>query len=102
MSLKAHEVMKILNISRSTLSKYVKENKLNIIVNKHNGRYSYIPKSVFKLASNDIKYNIIYTRVSTYKQKCQLVNQISKLKNYCSSNNIIIKKYIRMFPQVYH
>lgn len=88
--MKAIKVMNILNISRSTLSKYVKEKKIHIRINKHNGRYVYDPKSVYELASNYSKNNVIYARVSTYKQKSQLENQINKIKNYCSNNSIII------------
>ncbi len=88
--MKAHEVMRILKIARPTLSKYVKEKKINVSVIKHNNRYMYDPRSVFKLASNDTRTNVIYARVSTYKQKNQLNNQIKKISNYCSINNIVI------------
>lgn len=88
--MKAHDVMRILKIARPTLSKYVKEKKINVSIIKHNNRYLYDPQSVFKLASNDIRNNVIYARVSTYKQKSQLNNQIKKITNYCSDNNIHI------------
>ena len=55
--MKAHEVMRILKIARPTLSKYVKEKKINVSVIKHNNRYMYDPRSVFKLASNDTRTN---------------------------------------------
>jgi len=88
--MKANEVMKILKIARPTLSKYVKEKKINVSIIKHNNRYLYDPQSVFKLASNDTRTNVIYSRVSTYKQKNQLINQIKKITDYCSINNISI------------
>ena len=90
--MKASDVMNILNISRSTLSKYVKEGKISVSICNHNKRYSYDPNSVFKLASNNNKTNAIYGRVSTYKQKSQLCNQLDKLNKYCSDNNITINK----------
>ena len=88
--MKASEVMRILNISRSTLCQYVKQKKILHNINKFNGRYSYIPSSVYKLISDDPRSNIIYTRVSTYKQKSQLSNQIDKIKKYCIENSIEI------------
>ena len=42
------------------------------------------------MASSDNRTNVIYSRVSTYKQKSQLNNQIKKITNYCSINNISI------------
>lgn len=50
-SLKAKDVMKILNISRRTLTRYVKENKI-IIDACINGQYKYNKKSVFDLLKN--------------------------------------------------
>ena len=72
--MKASEVMRILGISRSTLCKYIKDKKILFSVNKFNNRYSYDPCSVYKLASNDPRINVIYSRVSTYKQKLQLIS----------------------------
>ncbi len=89
--MKASEVISILNISRPTLSNYVKNGKI-IAKKTHNGRLEYDPNSVYKLVSNKEKINIIYARVSTYKQKSQLNKQIDKLTNYCTNNNITIGK----------
>lgn len=47
-SLKAKDVMNILNITRQTLCKYVKEGKVKINSNI-NGKYTYDKESVFKL-----------------------------------------------------
>lgn len=55
-----------------------------------NGRYEYDPDSVYKLITNKQKINVIYARVSTNKQKSQLQNQINKLTNYTTNNNILI------------
>ena len=87
--MKASEVIAILNISRPTLCNYVKKGKIKVKVT-HNGRFEYDPNSVYKLVSNKEKINVIYTRVSTYKQKSQLNNQIDKITNYCTVNNIPI------------
>ena len=47
-ALKAKDVMSILNISRPTLCKYVKEGKIKILTNV-NGQYRYDMQSVYKL-----------------------------------------------------
>jgi len=87
--MKANEVLNILHISRGTLCNYVKNGKI-ITKKTHNGRYEYDPDSVYKLIINKQKINVIYARVSTYKQKSQLQTQINKLTNYTTNNNILI------------
>jgi predicted site-specific integrase-resolvase len=92
--MKAREVLRILNITRTTLYNYVKDNKI-IVTKLDNGYYDYDQDSVFKLLKKDNRYDIIYARVSTYKQKNDLKNQINFLKKYCKDNNITIQdKYI--------
>ncbi len=44
----------------------------------------------FNLLKIDNRYNVIYVRVSIYKQKNDLTNQINKLKTYCNNNKINI------------
>lgn len=84
--MKANEVLKILNISRPTLCKYVKEGKIKAI-KLNNGQYNYDDKSVYSLLNNGIeRKTYIYARVSTNKQKPDLENQIDIIKNYCFSN----------------
>jgi len=89
--MKAKEVMNFLDISRATLFNYTRDGKI-IVTKLDNGYYDYDEQSVFKLAKKDPRINVIYSRVSTYKQKTDLENQINKISNYCSSNNIIIGK----------
>lgn len=63
--MKAKEVLKILNISRQTLSKYVKEG--NILVSKlSNGDYDYNKESVFKLLNNNTDRTIIVIENVSY------------------------------------
>ena len=52
------------------------------------GRYTYDPNSVYKLRNNSPRINVIYSRVSTYKQKNQLKTQITKITEYTNKNNI--------------
>jgi len=88
--MKAREVMKLLNICRTTLYHYTKNNII-----KHtklsNGYYDYDEHSVLKFIKKDNRYDVIYARVSTYKQKNDLTNQINKLQTYCNNNKINIQ-----------
>lgn len=82
----AKEVLRILQITRPTLTKYVKENKLKVTV-KGNGRYDYDADSVYKMLNKDIeRKTYLYARVSTPKQKKDLENQVQLLKNFCFQN----------------
>jgi len=90
--MKSKEVLELLQITRPTLTKYVKEDliKVNILPN---GRYDYDKDSVYKLFNNGIeRKTYIYARVSTPKQKADLENQIQMLKQFCFSNGYCISK----------
>ena len=76
--MKAKEVMKLLNISRATLFNYTRDGKINVI-KLDNGYYDYSEESIFKIMKKDSRINVIYSRVSTYKQKNDLENQINKI-----------------------
>jgi putative resolvase len=89
--MKAKEVMKLLNISRATLFNYTRDGKIKVI-KLDNGYYDYNEDSVFKIIKKDSRINVIYSRVSTYKQKTDLENQINKINTYCQNNNIPINK----------
>jgi len=89
--MKAKEVMKLLDISRTTLFNYTRDGKIKVI-KLDNGYYDYNEESVFKIIKKDSRINIIYSRVSTYKQKTDLENQINKINIYCKSKNIPIGK----------
>ena len=74
--MKANEVLKILNITRPTLTKYVKIGKINVII-KPSGQYDYVDDDVFRLANISVNRKcVIYARVSTQKQKKDLQNDI--------------------------
>jgi predicted site-specific integrase-resolvase len=89
--MKARDVLKILDISRSTLFNYVRDGKI-IGTLLDNGYYDYDENSVYKLIKKDPRINVIYARVSTNKQKQDLNNQILSINNYCKDNNIEIEK----------
>ena len=88
--MKSKDVLSILRITRPTLTKYVKE-RLIKVTELPNGRYNYDDNSVYEFLNKDIKRKTyLYARVSTNKQKGDLENQISLLKQYCYSNGYII------------
>jgi len=95
--MKANEVLKILKICRQTLTNYVKSGKIKV-TRIGNGYYDYDEASIYAFL-NVIpdRVNIIYARVSTYKQKTDLSNQVSQLVNYCNTNNI---KYDKVYQEI--
>jgi predicted site-specific integrase-resolvase len=94
--MKAREVLKILGISRVTLNKYVNNGSIKV-TKLDNGYYDYDDESVYKFMKKDLRYNVLYARVSTYKQKNDLDNQVNSLIDYCKMNTsftiILIKKF---------
>ena len=90
--MKSKEVLELLQISRPTLTKYVKEGTIQVEV-LPNGRYDYNEKSVYKMFNKGIdRKTYIYARVSTSKQKTDLENQVNMLKQFCFSNGYCISK----------
>lgn len=88
--MKASEVLKILRITRPTLSKYVKESIIKVTV-LPNGRYDYLSESDYAFLNKDVvRKTVIYARVSTNKQKKDLQNQVDLLKNYAIMNGFQI------------
>ena len=103
--MKASEVLKILNINRPTISSYVKLEKITVTI-KGNGMYDYNEDSVYnflnkdnpnKNSQNENRINVIYCRVSTYKQKNDLANQLLSVVNYCNENKI---KYDNIYNEI--
>ena len=88
--MKSRDVLKILQISRSTLYHYVRDRKI-FVTKLDNGYYDYDEDCIFKLLKKDSRYNVIYARVSTYKQKNDLSNQVTFIQDYCKNNNIVIE-----------
>lgn len=88
--MKAKEVLQVLQISRPTLARYVKDGKLKVTV-KGNGQYDYEIDSVYRMLNKDIeRKTYIYARVSTSKQKKDLENQVRLLTNFCFQNGYVI------------
>ena len=88
--MKCNKVLSLLNITRQTLCRYVKNNTIK--VNElPSGQYDYDEESVYKVLNKNIdRKNVIYTRVSTQKQKIDLANQKKIIESYCLKNGIQI------------
>jgi len=80
--MKANEVMKILQISRSTLLRWRKDGILK--ANKlPSGQYDWDEDSVYARINKGEKRGVyLYARVSTPKQKHDLENQMENLQNF--------------------
>ncbi|MDD6082632.1 MAG: IS607 family transposase, partial [Oscillospiraceae bacterium] len=66
------EVLRVLRITRQTLTKYVKNGTIKVS-KLPNGRYEYDETSVYKFLNKDVsRKTYIYARVSTSKQKPDL------------------------------
>jgi len=92
---KAADVMRILQISRSTLWLYVKQGKIRVR-KLHNGRYDYNDEDVWKLAGKcKERMNVIYARVSTHSQKTSLESQVKQCEEYCRANGLTVHKVFK-------
>ena len=90
--MKSKDVLKLLQITRPTLTKYVKNGIIKTIT-KPNGQYDYNKESVYTLFNNGIdRKTYIYCRVSTQKQKTDLENQIRLLKQFCFTKGWCVGK----------
>ena len=84
--MKAKEALKILKITRPTLTKYVKDGKIKV-KKLPSGMYDYDEDSVFSIAGLcGERTCAIYARVSTQKQKKDLSNQIEIIRKYANEN----------------
>jgi predicted site-specific integrase-resolvase len=93
--MKSAEVLKLLKITRPTLTSYVKLGKIKATL-LGNGYYDYDEESIYNFLGQHVKIidriNVIYCRVSTYKQKNDLANQILDVIDYCNTNNLTYNK----------
>jgi len=89
--MKAKEVLNLLGISRSTLSKYVKQGKIKA-TKLFSGRYEYDDDSVYALlGKGGPRKNVIYVRVFSEPKGKELKKQIELVNQYCLSQGIIIE-----------
>lgn len=89
--MKSKEVLNLLQISRVTLMTYIKKGIIKGI-KLPNGYYDYDSDSVYNFLGHHNRWNVIYVRVSTQKQKNDLQRQLEYVQSYCNSKNIHISK----------
>lgn len=86
--MKTAEVMRVLRISRPTVYNYRVSGKLTGKL-LPNGSWDYDQEPVYKILNADVpRKNYIYARVSTPKQKPDLENQLSLLKQWCVATGV--------------
>lgn len=89
--MKANEVMKLLQISRSTLLRWRKDGILKA-TKLPSGQYDWDANSVFKILNKGENRGVyLYARVSTPKQKQDLENQIENLKSFAMKNGYQVR-----------
>jgi len=88
--MKAKDVLKITGITRTHLSRLVKQGKIGI-TKQPNGYYIYNASDVYNYVGKKRRnLNVIYARVSTSKQKADLARQINLLENLVLAQGIKI------------
>lgn len=87
--MKSNKVLKLLNITRTTLCSYVKKGIVKATM-KPNGMYDYDSNSVYGLLGIENRETVIYGRVSTSAQKQDLQNQLDSLVSFANSNGFKI------------
>lgn len=94
--MKAKEVLKILQITRPTLTKYVKDGTIKTL-SCNNKQYVYDDESVYSFIGlkqkKNKRINIIYSRTSNPPKK-YTEEQANRVLNYCTNNGISIDKTI--------
>ena len=90
--MKSKEVLELLQITRPTLTKYVKTGLIKTTT-MPNGYYDYDEESVYRLFNKGVdRKTLLYARVSTPKQKKDLENQKELLKQFCFSNGYRVNR----------
>lgn len=88
--MRSKEVLKILKVTRPTLTSYVKKGKIRAVLQPNNF-YEYNEDDVLKLAGlSTSRKAVIYARVSTQRQKKDLQNQIETIRQYANANGYVI------------
>lgn len=89
------EFAELLNISVKTLQRWDREGILHAFRTPTNRRYyTYEQYLEYKGTTKNEKKVVIYTRVSTSKQKVDLKNQVQFLKQYANAKGIIVDEVI--------
>lgn len=89
-NIKAGEVLNVLQISRMTLKRYRDKGYLEYI-KLPTGHFDYDADSVYRFKNKqNVRFNFVYGRVSTYKQKNDLKNQIEQLKDFVQAKGLTV------------
>ncbi len=93
--MKCKEVMKLLGCHRVTLNKYIRLGTIRGTM-LENGRYDYNEEDVYRMVGRKLNYEqdkkiVSYSRVSTSKQKDQLVSQTTRIYDSCICRNLILE-----------
>jgi len=95
--MKANEVLKLLNVTRVTLCRYVKQGLIKVSETP-TGQYVYDDDSVYAFIGQKKekknKINVSYSRVSTQSQKEQLKEQTIRIYDSCIARGIVLDKQI--------
>lgn len=84
--MKAGEVLDLLQISRLTLKRYREKGYLKA-TKLPTGHFDYDADDVYRMKNGkEERKNVVYARVSTYKQKNDLKNQVNELEEYALAN----------------
>ena len=98
--MRSHEVLKLLGVTRPTLTSYIKSGKIKG-TKLSTGMYDYDEQSIYDFLGitrpRPDRSNIIYARVSTQKQKQDLANQVLQLIDHCETNDIT---YTKIYQEV--
>ena len=93
--MRAKETLKLLQVHRVTLNRYVREGKIRV-TKMANGRYDYNDDDVFAfIGKKKISHNrkiISYSRVSTQAQKAQLKDQTQRIYDSCISRGLSLNQ----------
>jgi predicted site-specific integrase-resolvase len=87
--MRSKEALKVLGVSRVSLWSYVKKGIIKV-TKLDNGYYEYDNTSIYDFLGKRNRKNVIYARVSTQKQKDDIVRQIDYISSYCTSEKIHI------------
>ena len=89
--MKSKTVLKLLKITRPTLTAYVKSGRVKAIM-QPNGFYDYDTDSVYAQLGIKDRSVVVYGRVSTAKQKNSLDTQINDIITFANSNGYNVTK----------
>ena len=93
--MRAREVKKILNVTQRTLTNYIHQGLLNPIkINAHH--YEYNDDEVYKIINGNKPRTVVtYARVSSRKQKNDLVTQNERLYDFAIRNGYAITEQLQ-------